>query len=52
MLDPSRARWLITQHNAIHQVKAHVQNHGGFVSEHPCGRGLLEGIEWALTGAV
>ena len=52
MLDPSRARWLTTQHNAIGQVKTHVQNHGGFVSEHPCGRGLLEGIEWALMEAV
>ncbi len=52
MLDPSRARRLITQHNAIQQVKTHVQNHGGFVSEHPCGKGLLQGIEWALTGTA
>jgi len=51
MLDPARARWLVTQRNAIGQVKEHVQKHGGFVSEHPCGRGLLEGIDRALAGA-
>lgn len=48
MLDPTRARWLVTQHNAVRPVKQHVQNHGGFVSQYPCGNGLLEGIEWAM----
>tara|TARA_Y100000588_G_scaffold102624_1_gene111684 strand:+ start:770 stop:1546 length:777 start_codon:yes stop_codon:yes gene_type:complete len=48
MLTPDRARWLVTQHNAIRQVKEHVQNHGGFVSSYPCGNGLLEGIDRVL----
>lgn len=48
MLNPKYARWLVTQHNAIRQVKEHVQNHRGFVSEHPSGNGLLNGIEWAM----
>ncbi len=52
MLDPARARWLVTQHNAIGQVKEHVQKHGGFVSKQSCGQGLLEGIEWALNSIV
>ncbi len=49
MLDPARARWLITQHNAVWQVKEHIEKHGGFVSKLPCGNGLLNGIEWAQT---
>ena len=48
LTNAERARWLVTQHNAIRQVKEHVQNHGGFVSSYPCGNGLLEGIDRVL----
>ncbi|MBL68750.1 MAG: hypothetical protein CMO74_09950 [Verrucomicrobiales bacterium] len=49
MLDPRYAKWTVTQHNAVEKVKAHVKSHGGFVSQQPCGAGLLEGIDWAMN---
>jgi hypothetical protein len=45
MLQPRHARWLAAPVNAIPEVKAAVQRHGGHVSTLPHGEGVAEALE-------
>ena len=52
MLHPEFARFLIAPGNAIDPVKQAVRNHGGFVSELPCGHGVAAGLRHWLAATA
>jgi len=52
MLKTEHARWLVTNANAIPQVKEQVKRQNGYISNLHCGHGIAEGIEYILNGGV
>ena len=52
MLQPWHAAWIVTPKNGIPAIREHVRRVGGYVSEESCGRGVLDGIQWALRGSL
>lgn len=44
MLHPERAAHLIAPSNAVPDVAKQVRSAGGFLSQHPCGQGVAEGL--------
>lgn len=51
MLKRDYAHWLVAPANAIDVVKAQVRAHGGYVSNQPCGNGVLRALEsWLEFG--
>ncbi|MEI7733034.1 MAG: HAD-IIB family hydrolase [Verrucomicrobiota bacterium] len=51
MLQIGRARWLAAPENAVDEVKHAVLQQGGYVSQHPSGRGTLDGLLACLKAA-
>ncbi|MBA4147653.1 MAG: HAD family phosphatase [Verrucomicrobia bacterium] len=50
MLKTEHARWLVTNANAVPQVKEQVRQQNGYISEQHCGHGVADGIEFVLNG--
>jgi len=50
MLRREHAHWLVTNANAIPQVKELVRQQNGYVSNLHCGHGVADGIEYFLNG--
>ena len=44
MLDSSYAQYIACPANAIHEIKTHVANQGGFVAKHPEASGVVEAL--------
>jgi len=50
MLTKQHAHWLAAPSNSVPQIKEQVKAQGGFVSELPQGRGVLDAIKYYLAG--
>ena len=48
MLQPNCAQWIVAPANAITKVAQHVKSIDGFLANSDSGKGVLEGLEWAL----
>ncbi len=52
MLKTEHAKWLVTNSNAIPQVKEQVRQQNGFISALHCGHGVADGIEHVLKATL
>jgi len=52
MLNPLHARMIATPGNGLPAVKAHVQNHGGFIANKYASEGMIEALSHFFGGAT
>ena len=51
MLKRQHARWLLAPANAVDEVKAAILSQDGYLSDHVCGMGILDGLRHLLEQA-